>query len=111
MLWRTALLLLISFVLTGCDPSGMPNEAEEQASSAKAPAAAAAEYPYEITTIAAYYTGGPQQGRPPDGELLKGTRVKVLENAGSYSVVRSEDGIEAYVSTGAISQNPEKTSE
>ena len=89
-------LLLAFLVCLGCSPSGMPEPAEENA------AAVQNEYPDEIGSFTAYYTGGPQQGRPPDGEFEPGTRVKVLQNAGSYSVVRSADGIEAYVSTAAI---------
>lgn len=107
--WHTLLLLLATILLPGCNPSGMPNQAEEQA--VKDPVALSPSYPAEIIETSAFYIGGPQQGRPPEGEFIKGTRVKVLENAGSYSVVRSEDGIEAYVSTGVISPASEKISD
>lgn len=50
----------------------------------------------------AYYTSSPAQGRPPDGEWKAGTKVTKLEGAGSYTRVRSEDGVEAYVSTDAL---------
>ena len=90
-------LLFALLCCCGCNPAGMPEEAEE-----KAAAAAQAEYPVEIGSFTAYYTGGPQQGRPPDGQLEPGTPVKVLVNAGSYSLIRTADGIEAYVSTAAI---------
>ena len=50
-----------------------------------------------IAADTAYYTTGPQQGRPPDGTFKAGTQVNVLKNAGSYTLVRSADGIEAYV--------------
>ncbi len=56
-------------------------------------------------TIAAeteYYTTGPQQGRPPDGEFPAGTKVNVVEPAGSYSRVEAETGVTAYVATDAI---------
>ena len=76
---------------------GLPEEAEESAA-----AAAQAEYPDEIGSMTAYYTGGPQQGRPPDGQLWPGTPVKVLQDAGSYSLILTADGIEAYVATAAI---------
>ena len=46
-----------------------------------------------------YYKGGPQQGSPPDGQIPGGTRVKLLENAGSYSLVEAESGENGYVST------------
>ena len=46
-----------------------------------------------------YYVGGPQQARPPDGKFPKGTKVKLLRSAGSYTMVQSETGIAAYVTT------------
>ncbi len=49
-----------------------------------------------------YYLDGPQQMRPPDGKFKAGTRVELVQDAGSYSVVVSEDGIRAYVSTGSL---------
>ena len=55
-----------------------------------------------IASEEAYYLDGPQQMRPPDGKFKTGTRVELVQDAGSYSVVVSEDGIRAYVSTGAL---------
>lgn len=42
-----------------------------------------------------YYTTSPAQGRPADGKLPAGTKVKVIDKAGSY--VRVMAVIEAYV--------------
>ena len=67
--------------------------------------AAKASFPDVITSSTAYYTGGPQQGRPADGTLAEGTPVRVIAAAGSYSVVETADGIHAYVSTGAIGKD------
>ena len=50
----------------------------------------------------AYYTDGPQQSRPPDGTFKAGTKVKLVREAGSYSLVESQAGVRAYVSTGAL---------
>lgn len=50
----------------------------------------------------AYYLSGPQQARPPDGRLTVGTRVTVLQQAGSYCLIRTENGIEAYAATDAL---------
>ncbi len=44
-----------------------------------------------------YYLSGPQQSRPPEGSFKAGIKVRLLQNAGSYSLVRSRDGITAYV--------------
>ena len=49
-----------------------------------------------------YYMSGPQQARPPEGMFKAGTKVCLIQDAGSYSQVRSQDGIEAYVSTDAL---------
>ena len=81
----------------GCNQGGTSEEAERQAI-----LAAEAEYPVQIGTATPYYTGGPQQGRPPEGQLWPGTPVKVLQDAGSYSLIRTADGIEAYIETAAI---------
>ena len=58
---------------------------------------AAPAFTHMITTDTEYYTDGPQQARPPDGTMKAGTKVNVVEGAGSYSRVKSEDGIEGYV--------------
>jgi len=55
-----------------------------------------------LATHTEYYLSGPQQARPPDGTLPAGTKVTLLEEAGSYCRIRSEDGLEAYVSTGSL---------
>ena len=49
-----------------------------------------------------YYTTGPQQGRPPDGTFSAGTKVSVVEESGSYVLVKSDGGVEAYVAADAI---------
>ena len=49
-----------------------------------------------------FYKTGPQQAMPPDGKFQAGTRIEVIETAGSYTLVRAEDGRQGYVSTGAI---------
>jgi hypothetical protein len=53
-----------------------------------------------------YYLSGLQQAGPPEGTLSAGTKVALLEEAGSYCRARSEGGIEAYVSTDSL-QPPE----
>ncbi|HJN09530.1 MAG TPA: serpin family protein [Pirellulaceae bacterium] len=61
-------------------------------------------FTHVITTETEYYTTGPQQGRPPDGKLSAGTKVNVVKEAGSYTLVRSEDGVEAYVAADVVNQ-------
>ena len=44
-----------------------------------------------ISSEATYYLDGPQQMRPPDGKFKMGTRVELVQENGSYSLVVSED--------------------
>lgn len=50
----------------------------------------------------AYYTTGPQQGRPADGRFKEGTKVRLRRNAGSYSEVQAENGVTAFVAATAL---------
>lgn len=52
-----------------------------------------------------FYKVGPQQAVPPDGKFEAGTRLEVIQEAGSYTLVRAEDGREGYVFSDAISQS------
>ena len=60
------------------------------------------EFTHTITKETPYYLTGPQQGRPPEGKFGEGTRVRLLHEAGSFSQVRSENGVTAFVASGAI---------
>lgn len=51
-----------------------------------------------------YYTTGPQQGRPPDGTFPTGTKVNIVEQSGSYVLVQSAGGVEAYIAADAVEQ-------
>jgi hypothetical protein len=55
-----------------------------------------------VATDTEYYLSGPQQARPPVGTLPAGTKVTLLEEAGSNCRIQTEDGIEAYVSTNSL---------
>ena len=60
-------------------------------------------YPFVVSfPETVYYLTGPQQARPPDGSFAKGTKVALVLNAGSYSLVTSQSGITAYVSSGSL---------
>ncbi len=67
-----------------------------------APEKPAVKVTHVISGEEVYYLDGPQQMRPPDGKFPAGTRVELVQNSGSYSMVVSEDGIRAYVSTGSL---------
>lgn len=56
------------------------------------PPQAAAPATHIVTHETHYYLDGPQQARPPDGVLPKGTSVRVLDMNGGYARVQLEDG-------------------
>ncbi len=61
-----------------------------------------ASYTHVIPKTTSYYLQGPQQAMPPQGSFKPGTKVILLQNMGSYTRVKSEDGIEATVSTESL---------
>ena len=79
--------LLLMAILFGCTHQQPP---------------AATTFTHTITIDTEYYTDGPQQARPPDGTMRAGTNVTLVEEAGSYCRVKSEEGIEGYVATGSL---------
>lgn len=87
--------LVLPLVLVAClkGPSGEKRGGE-----------VSAVFTHVISASTEYYTGGPQQARPPDGRLPAGSKIVILTEAGSYVRVRSETGIVAYVSAGALTK-------
>ncbi len=91
-----------------------PNETEPQNAEPEAPSKPeevpepvvelepSTDFSYVITTKVVYYAGGPQQARPADGELEEGTKVNVIEGAGSYTLIETQNGVRGYVETNAI---------
>ena len=61
-------------------------------------------FSHVIVSETGHYFTGPQQGRPPDGKFAAGTKVSIVEEAGSYMLVKSEGGVEAYVAADSVKQ-------
>lgn len=59
-------------------------------------------YTHEVTVETSYYLSGPQQGRPPEGKLKPGDKILILSDSGSYVLMKSEGGVEAYISKGSF---------
>lgn len=59
-------------------------------------------FTHTITIDTEYYTDGPQQARPPDGRMKAGTKVTLVEEAGSYCRVKSENGVEGYITVESL---------
>ncbi len=87
--------------LAGCVDQPARSTTSSPAPGAETVAAAPAASPvtYVLATGTVYYAGDPQHGHKPDGTFRRGTKVSLLHRAGNYSLVRSEDGVEAYVAT------------
>ena len=109
-----SIFLLLSVLSLGCNRA---EEARRQAAAKnlkqmqlalqnyhKTYKAPVSEFSHVIAAETEYYTTGPQQGRPPDGKLPAGTKVSIVEKSGSYVLVKSESGIEAYVAADAVKQ-------
>ena len=62
---------------------------------------------YVVPVETAYYSAGPQQGRPPEGTLPSGTRIRILREAGSYVQVETEAGQTVFVAADAVRRAPE----
>jgi len=57
---------------------------------------------HEIARDTSWYKH-PAQAEPPNGTLLKGTRVAILQDSGSYTQVQTEDEtVTGYVETDAL---------
>lgn len=53
----------------------------------------------------------PAQARPANGKLPKNTRVRILQDAGSYTKVQTADGTTCFVASEALSPLPGTQSE
>jgi hypothetical protein len=98
--------LLLSATLLGCstdttpEPSSKPPVATSE--DQQPPTPTTEPFTHIIATDTEYYTDGPQQSRPPDGTMKAGTKVKVVEEAGSYCRVEAEDGIVGFVAVDVV---------
>ncbi len=59
-------------------------------------------FTHVVTRDTDYYLSGRAQAVPPEGTLRAGTKVWLLEEAGSYTRVETEDGVEGYVPSDAL---------
>ncbi|MEX1117515.1 MAG: hypothetical protein WEB60_01855 [Terrimicrobiaceae bacterium] len=89
---RTAFLLAISAILTGCaTQTYAPEEAPEYS---------------VIRDFASLYKLGPMQGRGPDATLRVGDRVKLIRKEMGYSFVLLEDSRTGYMANEDIVPAP-----
>ena len=56
---------------------------------------------HELTRDEPWYEH-PAQGRPPNGTMRRGTKVRVLNPSGSYTEVLSDDGVRGYVASDSL---------
>ena len=104
--------LVAATLFAGCSGQAptAPSETDQQqatqteAASSEPETPAGESFSHVITAETEYYTTGPQQGRPPDGKFPAGTKVNIVKTAGSYTLVRDRDGVEAYVAADAVEE-------
>jgi hypothetical protein len=59
-------------------------------------------FTHVVTVDTPYFASGPVPAGPPEGVLRAGTRVRLLEQAGSRARVETEDGTVGYVASDAL---------
>ena len=103
---KIVLLMVGLSAFVGCSdkpvPPATPEAEVDTTTSQAANAGTEGDYTHVITAETEYYTNGPQQARPPDGRFTAGMKVELIEKAGSYVLVRSTEGITAYVVAGSV---------
>ncbi len=101
----------LAIVIAGCSgqaspPASIEGTADADGSFESLSSSEPETFPQVITAQAEYYTSSPAQGRPPDGSFPAGTKVRIRRNTGSYSLVRSADGVEGYIRTESVADAP-----
>jgi len=101
------ILLGLALSLASCKDEETPKPEAESKPETESPEPIAKlepseDFSYVMKATTEYYAGGPQQARPADGEIVAGTKVNVIEDSGSYTLVETEAGVKGYVSTTAI---------
>ena len=104
--------LVAAVLFAGCTGQAptVPSETDRQqttqteAASQEPDSPAGESFSHVIAAEVEFYTTGPQQGRPPDGKFPAGTKVYIVETALSYTLVRAQDGVEAYVAADAVKE-------
>lgn len=89
-----ALLVLIA----GCCAKA-PNAPDDKAKAS--PATAPSQWTHELARDEIWYDH-PAQARPPNGTWPSGTKVRMLQEAGSYAQVATEGGQTGYVASDAL---------
>ena len=99
--WQIVCLTCGLALMASCQRGGSNVNAPARPNSPQATSDTAT---HVLKTDVVYYLGGPQQGAPPDGTLQAGTRVTLVRDEGSYSRVRTADGVECSIEKGALEE-------
>ncbi len=101
MRWILPVVMLL--LVVGCAESGSDEPPPEPDVK---PGEGETVYTHEIGVDTEGSLTGPQQAMPPNGTIPAGTKAKVLHDAGSYSRIVTETGVNGYVSTSALKKLP-----
>jgi hypothetical protein len=100
--WMVAAGCFVTLVVAMAACQTAEPTATADAGGAADPTAEQPDLTHVITYDTHYYMDGPQQARPPEGMFKAGTKVQLLRDAGSYSLVCAANGTTAYVTTDAL---------
>ena len=94
---HTLATLILLLLAGGCSSSGTMEEGGNSSDRT--------EVRFNVTVRAGadYYLDGPQQARPADGSFQEPTVVRVVQDAGSYTLVESEDHLRVWVASSDLS--------
>jgi hypothetical protein len=99
----SSISLLVALTIMGCSEKNSPTAAIDGGESDFAIHVSEPEtFGHVIVEEVEYYTSSPAQGRPPDGKLAAGTKVRIRRNTGGYSLVKTPEGTEGYVDSDAV---------
>ena len=98
-LWRNFFFAALSLAPMGCVKDIIKEDRQPQEGSSRQGQEHVA---YKVVEDAPYYADGPQQARPPDGTIAKGTQVKILMDSGSYVLIETTEGLRVYVPRSAL---------
>lgn len=100
MAWRFCVCLFVAAALAGCAALQKPFPK---------PAAALKPGDYVISgRSAGFYSSKPRKDQKPEVELKAGTRVTLIKQSGTYSLVKLADKSVGYAATGSLSVAPAK---
>jgi hypothetical protein len=96
-----AAVIVSAIALPGCGAAAGPRNGDARQAHTQPSAPANTSWTHELTRDEVWYVF-PAQAQPPNGTIAKGTKVRVITPAGSYTEVLTDGGIRGYVLTDSL---------